>query len=79
MYVCMRRVRVHTHTRGAQGAEEGVGWPRSLALGPVCLQDQKQVPSVSQPLGSLQDWPAAPDGGEGGVGRKEGISFSCDL
>lgn len=35
-------------------AEAGPGWPRSLALGPVCLQDQRQVPPVSQPLGPPQ-------------------------
>lgn len=39
---------------GPRVQRRGAGWPRSLALGPVCLQDQGQLASFSVPApGSL--------------------------
>lgn len=49
MCVYPRCVRVHTNAGGGQGAGVRASWPLSLALGPVCIQDQKWVPQVSQP------------------------------
>lgn len=78
MSVCTRRVRVHTHVRGAPGAEVGAGWPRSLALGPVCLQDQKQVPSVSPTPGVAAGLAGSflMEGKEVWEGRKGSVSLA---